>query len=94
MKKPRMSEMKRVCLEALMTLTQPDGELCMPFIDIQLMTNLPRTDVRRSVRSLARQGYAEFHFPLSDEDGNPKGAGYCISRQGIEVVKQFTESVS
>ena len=63
-------------------MSSPGGEMCVPFSPIERKTSLSRKDVRRTIRALARKGLAEFHFPLMDEDGYFRGAGYCISETG------------
>lgn len=77
-----MSPQQRKCLDALNTLTEPDGEVCAPFMPIISVTGLDRQVVRRCVRALARRGLAEFHSPLWTDDGQPAGAGYCITIRG------------
>lgn len=79
---PRMSAMQTACLAALAAKSRPQGEMCLPFRVIESATGLSRTDVKRSVRALARKGLAEFHQGLCTEDGEFAGAGYCISVAG------------
>lgn len=78
----RMSAMQASCLAALAAKSRPDGEMCLPFRIIESTTGLSRTDVKRSVRALARKGLAEFHQGLCNDDGYFAGAGYCISNAG------------
>lgn len=47
-----------------------------------------RAGVRRACRSLARKGLAEYHKGLWTEDGEPAGAGYCISKVGIAYLEE------
>lgn len=75
------------CLGALAELTAPNGEACVPFAPLEKLTGYDRRTVRRYVRALARKGLAEFHRPLWSEDGEPKGAGYCISTAGLAALK-------
>ena len=70
------------CLSALYELTAPDGEMCMPFLPLMDRTELDRKTVRRNVRALARKGLAEYFRGLWTEDGDPAGAGYCITKAG------------
>jgi hypothetical protein len=76
----------RQVLEALADLTKPDGEMCVGFgpIAIEVGFDIPR--VRRIVRHLARLGRAEFHKGLWDEDWEPAGAGYCITKEGLRLI--------
>lgn len=84
-KPPVMSMMQRICLDALAGCTRPDGEMCVGFKRLEKLTELHRVDVRRSVRALARKGWAEFHKGLCTEDGEFAGAGYCISNEGRRI---------
>ena len=52
-------------------------------------TKLEKTQVRRSVRSLARKGLAEFVRGLFDDDGMVAGSGYCCTRAGKELAANF-----
>jgi hypothetical protein len=79
----RLNPAQRACLSHLADRTLPNGEMCVPFAPISRDTGLPRDEVRRSVRALARKGLAEFHSGLSTEDGNLAGSGYCITPAGI-----------
>jgi hypothetical protein len=81
----RLSPSQRACLNYLAEHSAPRGEMCRPFGPIMDYTGLPRAEVRRSVRALARKGLAEFHSGLSKEDGEFAGAGYCISPAGQDA---------
>ena len=74
------------CLDALDSTTCPGGT-CVHFIYLQERTGFDRPKVRRIVRSLARKGLTEYHRGLWSDEGRPAGAGYCITRKGIEVLK-------
>ncbi len=80
-------------LTALETWTLPQGEMCMGFSPIAAESGINdvRT-VRRIVRHLARKGYAEYHRGLCTEDGDFAGAGYCITRAGIEALDSLAGS--
>lgn len=80
-----MSPRQKACLDYLAMNTRPGGERCSGFLNIQQATGLPRADVKRSVRALARQGLAEFHKGLCDEDGNFTGSGYCVTLSGLRA---------
>ena len=79
-----LSEMQAKCLSAQAVQSRPQGEYCVSFAPIQDETELSRTDVKRSVRALARKGLAEFHKGLCTEAGEFAGAGYCITKAGLE----------
>jgi hypothetical protein len=63
--------------------TAPLGEMCANFKPMMRDLELDRAAVRRACRLLKRQGLVEFHVGLSDEDGNLRGSGYCISSSGL-----------
>ena len=74
-------------LLALDALTQPHGEMCVGFAPLcEKLETSDRRDVRRIVRLLARKGYAEFYRGLSDDEGEFRGAGYCITPEGRKAV--------
>jgi hypothetical protein len=79
-------------LLALEELTRPDGETCVPFAPLMTYARADRKTVRRICRYLARQGLAEYHKALWTEDGESAGAGYCVTKAGIEKLQAiFTE---
>jgi hypothetical protein len=63
--------------------------MCVPFRVVERDTEFPLSDVRRSIRALARKGLAEFHKGLSTEDGEFAGAGYCISNAGLKAIEEM-----
>jgi predicted transcriptional regulator len=76
------------CLDALDSMTAPDGDMCVPFAPIMSTTGLDRKHVRRCIRGLARKGLAEYFRGLFTEDGEMAGAGYCITREGRALVEK------
>lgn len=82
-----LTDQEMRCLNALVALSMPCGERCMPFALIMHATNLPRDVVRRAVRSLKRKGCAEFHSALVADDGAFAGAGYCITTDALRAWK-------
>ena len=74
------------CLDALNAMSEPNGEMCVPFAPIMDATELDRRTVRRNIRALARKGYAEYFRGLCTEDGDFAGAGYCITKAGRALV--------
>lgn len=81
----KLTEPQWKCLEALDDCTEPRGELCAPFVEIEQRTGFDRRAVRLHVRELARLGLAEYHRALWSDDG-PAGAGYSISEAGRAAV--------
>lgn len=57
---------------------------CLYFSYIGKLTSLDRSQVKRSVRSLARKGFAEYVRGLFDDDGMVAGSGYCATRAGVD----------
>ena len=47
-----------------------------------------RARIRRACRSLARKGLAEYMRGLWTEDGEMAGAGYGITKAGVERLKE------
>lgn len=75
-------------LEALKERTQPSG-ICTSFVWIMADTGYDRKTVRRCCRYLAKRGLAEYHRALWTEDGEPAGAGYCITKDGLDKLEDF-----
>jgi DNA-binding IclR family transcriptional regulator len=74
------------CLAALATLHNANSDGFWHFAAIIRHAQLPRPIVRRHVRALKRAGLAEFATALCDDDGKFAGAGYRITRAGLECV--------
>lgn len=72
-------------LKVLHELTAPDWAVC--FAPIIRETEMPRAEVRRRCRYLKRIGLAEYHRALWNEDGEPRGSGYAVTRQGMAVAE-------
>jgi len=68
-------------LEFLAERSSP--EACYPFAPICRDTGLDRNRVRFICRLFRRKGWAEFYSGLWNDDGQPAGAGYCITPQGM-----------
>ena len=86
-----LADHRRVLYE-LGEYTMPDGEMCAGFTALVHATNMDRAKVRRIVRHLARQGFAEYHRGLWTEDGAPAGAGYCITAAGRATLSTLSEA--
>jgi len=75
-----VSERELKCLEVLVECYQNDA---IPyFCFVAKKTGLTEQQVRRSVRSLARKGFAE-HQALVDDDGMVAGSGYGATLAGV-----------
>ena len=73
------------CLQSLNNWSEPDGEMCRPFRTIMDDTGFDRKTVRRHIRAAWRKGLAEYFRGLCTEDGEPAGAGYCITHKGRKL---------
>jgi len=58
------------------------------FATIQRETKLERSVVRRACRSLTRKGLAVFGKGLWTEAGEPRGAGYSATKEGVAAVPE------
>jgi DNA-binding IclR family transcriptional regulator len=56
------------------------------FKSICRRTKLPRAEVRRCARSLARKGFAKFGKGLWTEDGELAGSGYGCTKAGVAAL--------
>lgn len=81
----KVSEREQKCLEVLTRHFQSEGNYIY-FRTIVKETKLTLQQVRRSVRSLARKGLAEFQRGLMDEEGNVAGSGYCATEKGAAYI--------
>jgi hypothetical protein len=83
-----VSEREKTCLGVLVEYHESDPDFCcLDFATIQGETRFDRSIVRRSVRSLARKGLAEFHKGLCDADGAFFGSGYCCTKAGRDFYR-------
>ena len=85
-----MNDNDKKCLVALDEISTPD-EVCCAFSPVIEKTGLNRREVRLAVRRLARKGLAEYHKGLWSEDGEPAGAGYCITFEGQDKLKELND---
>jgi predicted transcriptional regulator len=63
----------------------------LSFKSIAKRSGLDIKHVRRTVRSLARKGLAEYGRGLWTEDGQVAGSGYCITDAGREALASRTD---
>lgn len=74
-------------LQALLGFDGTDEDFgFMSFKQIAQSSELDIRHVRRTVRSLARKGFLKYGRGLWSEDGEPRGSGYAITREGIEYL--------
>lgn len=85
-----LNQNERLVLKFLSDGIHDDG-WCYPFAPIVEETKLDRKTVRRACRSLARRGLAEYKRGLWSYDGEPAGAGYCITDAGQKLALTPTE---
>lgn len=76
-------------LVALIRLSHAPSEQFYPFAPIMNAVSLPRALVRRACRSLKRKGLVEYSNGLTNEDGEFRGAGYAITKEGYEYVRSL-----
>lgn len=81
-----ISTTERICLECLSDHYYSEAN-CLYMRTIAAFTNLTLTQVRRSVRSLARKGYTDLVRGLVDDDGLLKGSGYCATPAGHAFIQ-------
>ena len=55
----------------------------LSFRSIAKRSRLPLACIRRTVRCLARKGFAEYGRGLFTEDGDLAGSGYCITQAAL-----------
>ena len=79
---------ERVVLNALVQTVSEDFGF-MSFASITAVCGLDRRLVRRACRSLARKGLAKYARGLWTENGEPAGAGYAITREGLAQLEGF-----
>lgn len=80
-------------LQALKTLEEYYSEDfgCLSFKTISEESGLDLKYVRRTVRSLARKGLAEYVRGLFTEEGMAAGSGYCCTTEGVAYMRKITE---
>lgn len=70
-------------VKAMMTLNEASAEMpVLSFATISAWSGLTIEQTRSSVRSLASKGVAEYWPCCWSDDGEPKGAGYALTKQG------------
>lgn len=86
-------EDQALCLKSLEQHYNPSDGTCIYFRTIAAETGLTFDEVRRHVRAAAGDGLAKYHKGLWTEDGEPAGAGYCITEKGLEYLEQLRANI-
>lgn len=86
----QINEPEKIVLEYLATWTEESGGMCLSFRPIIEDTGLDRKTVRKCCRSLKRKGLTDFYRGLMNDDNNVAGAGYCITREGINLIDNLS----
>ena len=81
----KISERERKCLEVLAEIYGDESD-CYYMRYIAKSTGLEIVQVRRSVRSLARKGLAEYVRGLFDDEGMVAGSGYRATKAGAMLI--------
>jgi DNA-binding Lrp family transcriptional regulator len=87
---PRLSEREAKALNVLAGCFGDEGNY-LPFASIAERSGLDPKHVRRTVRALARKGFAEYGRGLWTEDGAPAGSGYRCTVAGYDAAPNPTE---
>lgn len=86
-----VSERELKALRALGQVYADDGNY-LSFRAVAQRSGLDLQHVRRSVRALARKGFAQYGKGLWSEDGEMRGAGYCCTHDGMALLQYVGES--
>lgn len=87
----RVSEREAKCLAVLADSYSEDFGY-LRFSTIQAETGLDRSQVRRSVRTLARKGLAKFSNGLWTDSGEMAGSGYACTDAGLALHEAHSPS--
>lgn len=75
---------RAVMLSEALDDARPD-DVAFHFRHFERATGLPRDEVRRRVRALARKGLLQYERGLWTDDGEMAGSGYSITEKGLRV---------
>jgi hypothetical protein len=87
----RISQRERTLLTAMQKHTHDLG-WGWSFQGLSHISDLPLGQIRRTVRSLARKGLAQFQRVMWAENGQPVGAGYALTPEGRQFGKEWEAS--
>lgn len=83
-----MSPNEKQALAALASAyVESDGFCYLSFAGIASRSGLDPKLVRRTVRSLARKGFAQYCRGLWTEDGEVAGSGYACTQAGYKAME-------
>ena len=88
-----MSKMLASHRKVLEALTADGEEYFYNFASLTFHTQMDRKEVRRITRHLARKGWTEFGRGLWNEDGEPCGSGYRITKAGLSALTSSMETL-
>lgn len=84
----KLSEREAKALSAIVSASHGERGYGVFFREVAKRTHMNKSQVRRSVRALARKGFVEYMRGLFDEcDGNLVGSGYGLTAAGIARAK-------
>jgi hypothetical protein len=82
-----MSPNEQKALGALAEAYSDYEDFCfLSFKGVAERSGLDPKLVRRTVRSLARKGFARYGKGLWTDDGELAGAGYCCTKEGVAAL--------
>jgi hypothetical protein len=82
-----LSERERAALVVLDGAADDCDDFCyLHFKTIATRSGLDQKVIRRTVRALARKGFAEYGKGLWTDDGEPAGSGYCCTEAGRDFL--------
>jgi hypothetical protein len=84
-----MSPDEMKALTALAQAYSDYEDFCyLSFKGVATRSGLDPKIIRRTVRSLARKGFAEYGRGLWNDDGRMAGSGYCCTKAGLAALPQ------
>lgn len=85
----KVSEREHKALEALFeTYCNSEEGACIYSRTIASRSGLKENEARNAVRALVRKGLAEYHRGLFDDEGMVAGSGFCLSKEGAELMEK------
>lgn len=82
-----MSPNEMKALKALAEAYSEYEDFCfLSFKGIAARSGLNPTLIRRTVRSLARKGFAKYQRGLWTDSGEMAGSGYCCTKEGYAAI--------
>lgn len=87
----RVSDRELKALTALYSTWYRGEAWCLYFKTIAEQSGLEPHTVRRTVRSLARKGLAEYQRGLFTDDGMIAGSGYACTKAGADLIESLNK---